>query len=201
MRRNRMSNKETYAEYTKTFPEMVEQLRQSETHPDAKIYREFILDNEERMLEKAAHFATRKQYRFAADMLTQGCKLITEATPELTYRAWATKFYIEQLLVWRGKLKTKAWKKVIKLRSDYLENVLNIIEESKLDWPVVPKLRKWQALAAQSVEEAEIYDDYRYAANFLAGLGAAADLVMFGKGEEAIARLNETINTPVSAGR
>ena len=41
-----MKHKETYAEYTKTFPQMVEQLRLSETHPDAKIYREFILDNE-----------------------------------------------------------------------------------------------------------------------------------------------------------
>ena len=71
-----MKHKETYAEYTKTFPQMVEQLRLSETHPDAKIYREFILDNEGRMLKKAAHFTARKQYRFAADLLTQGCKLI-----------------------------------------------------------------------------------------------------------------------------
>lgn len=196
-----MKHKETYAEYTKTFPQMVEQLRQSETHPDAKIYREFILDNEERMLKKAAHFAARKQYRFAADLLTQGCKLITEATPELTYRAWGTKLYIEQLLVWRGALKTKAWKKVIKLRIKYLEKVLGIVEVSRLDWPVIPKLQKWQALATQAVEEAETYSDHRYAAIFLAGLCAAADLVMLGRGEEAMARLGETINTPVPPGR
>lgn len=120
-----------------------------------------------------------------------------------TYAEYTTTFpeMVEQLLVWRGKLKTKAWKKVIKLRADYLDTVLDIIEGSKLDWPVIPKLRKWQALAVQSVEEAEVYDDYRYAAKFLAGLGAAADLVMVGKGEEAMARLNETINMPVTPGR
>ena len=188
-----MSNKETYAEYTKTFPEMVEQLRKRTFHPDGAKYASFIFGNEAHILETAKWFASRERYRWASDLLTQGCKLISEIVPEKLHRAWATKFYIQQILAMRGRLQKNHWRKVMKLRAKYLDQALWVAEDAGVEAKALTELRNWRARVADVVKKAEALNDYRIAAQLLSRLGDAADLILMGKHDVAYAHLIETI--------
>ena len=188
-----MSNKETYAEYTKTFPEMVEQLRKRTFHPDGAKYASFIFGNEAHILETAKWFASRERYRWASDLLTQGCKLISEIVPEKLHRAWATKFYIQQILAMRGRLQKNHWRKVMKLRAKYLDQALWVAEDAGVEAKALTELRNWRDRVADVVKKAEALNDYRIAAQLLSRLGDAADLILMGKHDVAYAHLIETI--------
>lgn len=188
-----MSNKETYAEYTKTFPTMVEQLRKRDFHPDGAKYASFIFGSEAYILETAKWFASRERYRWAADLLTQSCKLISEIVPEKLHRAWATKFYIQQILAMRGCLQKNHWRKVMKLRAKYLDQALWVAEDAGVEAKALTELRNWRDRVADVVKKAEALDDYRIAAQLLSRLGDAADLILMGKCDVAYAHLVETI--------
>lgn len=190
-----MSKKETYAEYTKTFPEMVEQLRKRAFHPDGMRHASFIFGNEAHILETAKWFASRERYRWAADLLTQSCKLISEIVPEKLHRAWATKFYIQQILAMRGCLQKNHWRKVMKLRAKYLDQALWIAEDAGVEAKALTELRNWRDRVADVVKKAKALDDYRIAAQLLSRLGDAADLILMGKCDVAYAHLVETITT------
>lgn len=190
-----MSNKETYAEYTKTFPEMVEQLRKRTFHPDGMRHASFIFGNEKVILGTAEWFASRGRYRWAADLLTQSCKLISETVPEKAHRAWATKFYIQQILAMRGRLQKNHWRKVMKLRAKYLDQALWVAEDAGVEAKALTELRNWRDRVADVVKKAEALDDYRIAAQLLSRLGDAADLILMGKCDVAYAHLVETITT------
>lgn len=188
-----MSNKETYAEYTKTFPKMVEQLRKRAFHSDGMRYASFIFDNETVILGTAEWFASRGRYRWAADLLTQSCKLISEIVPEKAHRAWATKFYIQQILAMRGRLQKNHWRKVMKMRAKYLDQALWVAEDAGVEGEALTELRNWRDRVADVVKKAEALDDYRIAAQLLSRLGDAADLILMGKHDVAYAHLIETI--------
>ena len=193
-----MSNKETYAEYAQTFPQMVEELRKRTFHPDGARYASFIFDNEKAILEMAEWFASRGRYRWAAELLVQGCKLISEIEPEKAYLAWATKFYIQQILAMRGALTKKLWRKVMKSRAKYLDQALRVAEAAGVEAKALTELREWRDRVADVVEKAEVLDDYRIAAQLLSRLGDAADLILMGKHDVAYAHLIETITTLAS---
>ena len=188
-----MSNKETYADYTKTFPETVEQLRKRTFHPDEMKHASFIFENEKVIVETAKWFASRGRYRWAADLLAQSCKLVSEIVPEKLHRAWATKFYIQQILATRGRLQKKHWRKVMKLRAKYLDRALWIAEDAGVEAKALTKLRTWRDRVADVIKKAEVLDDYRIAAQLLSRLGDAADLILMGKCDVAYAHLVETI--------
>lgn len=188
-----MSHKETYAEYAQTFPQMVEELRKRTLHPIGMRYASFIFDNEKAILETAKWFVSRGRYRWAAELLVQGCKLISETEPEKAYLAWATKFYIQQILAKRGTLTKKHWRKVVKSRAKYLDQALQIAESAGVEAKALPELREWRDRVADAVEKAEVSNDYRIAAQLLSRLGGAADLILMGKHDVAYAHLFETI--------
>lgn len=190
-----MSHKETYAEYTQTFPQMVEGLRKRTFHPDEMKYASFIFDNEKAILETAKWFASRGGYRWAAELLVQGCKLISEIEPEKAHRAWATKFYIQQILAMRGTLTKKHWRKVMKSRAKYLDQALRVADAAGVEAKALTELREWRDRVADMVEKAEVSDDYRIAAQLLSRLGGAADLILMGKCDVAYAHLVDTIMT------
>lgn len=190
-----MSHKETYAEYTQTFPQMVEELRKRTFHPDGTKYASFIFDNEEAILETAKWFASRGRYRWAAELLVQGCKLISEIEPEKAYLAWATKFYVQQILAMRGTLTKKHWRKVMKSRAKYLDQALRIAEGAGVEAKALTELREWRDRVADVVKKAEVSADYRIAAQLLSRLGDAADLILMGRCDVAYAHLVETITT------
>lgn len=190
-----MSHKETYAEYTQTFPLMVEELRKRTFHPDGVKYASFIFDNENAILETAKWFASRGRYRWAAELLVQGRKLISEIEPEKAHLAWATKFYIQQILAMRGTLTKKHWRKVMKSRAKYLDQALRVAEAAGVEAKALTELREWRDRVADVVEKAEVSEDYRIAAQLLSRLGGAADLILMGKCDVAYAHLVETITT------
>lgn len=190
-----MSHTETYAEYTQTFPQMVEGLRKRAFHPDGMRYASFIFGNEKAILETAKWFASRGRYRWAAELLVQGCKLISEIEPEKAYLAWATKFYIQQILAMRGTLTKKHWRKVMKSRAKYLDQALQVAEAAGGEAKALTELREWRDRVADVVEKAEVLDDYRIAAQLLSRLGGAADLILIGQCDAAYAHLVGTITT------
>lgn len=190
-----MSHKETYAEYAPAFPQMVEELRKRAFHPDGMRYASFIFGNEKAILETAKWFASRGRYRWAAELLVQSCKLISEIEPEKAYLAWATKFYIQQILAMRGTLAKKHWRKVMKSRAKYLDQALRVAEDAGVEAKALTELREWRDRVADVVERAEVSDDYRIAAQLLSRLGDAADLILMGKCDVAYAHLVETITT------
>lgn len=190
-----MSHKETYTEYTQTFPRMVEQLRKRAFHPDGARYAPFVFDNEKTILITADWFAARGRYRWAAELLVQSCKLISEIEPEKSHYAWATKFYIQQILAMRGSLAKKHWRKVMKSRAKYLDRALQIADDAGVEAKALAELRKWRDRVADAVDKAEVLDDYRIAAQLLSRLGDAADLILMGKHDVAYAHFVETITT------
>lgn len=189
-----MSNKKTYAKYTKTFPRMMQDFRANprkvEGCEDAV---KFLLENEIRIVEKARYFAGRGNYRMASEILEAGCELIENCTPEFKHRAWANQFYIQQLIAWRGRLKKKHWRRTAKLRIKYFNQAQAIIGDSDLDWPVASELHRWQPTVERMFQEAKSYRDYRLTADFVARLNSAMDAVMLGKGADANALLEAAI--------
>lgn len=179
-----MSHKGTYAEYTKTFPRMMQDFR---TNPPKVEGCEgsvsFLLENEIRIIEKARYFAGRENYRMASEILGASCDLIKNCTPEGVHRAWATLFYVRQLIAWRGRLKKKHWRRAAKLRIKYFNQGLAIIGDSDLDWPVASELHRWQPTVERMFQEAKSYRDYRLTADFVGRLNSALDAVMQGQGE------------------
>lgn len=189
-----MNHKETYAEYAKTFPRMMQNFR---ARPPEVKGREgsvaFLLENEIRIVEKARYFAGRENYRLASEILGASCDLIKNCTPEGVHHAWANLFYVQQLLAWRGRLKKKHWRRVAKLRIRYFNQTLAIIDNTDLDWPVVSELHRWKPTVARMVQEAKSYRDYRLTADFMGRLNSALDAVMLGKGADAKALLEAAI--------
>lgn len=189
-----MSNRETYAEYTQTFPRVMLELRANppkvEGCEDAVA---FLLANEIYIIERARYFAERGNYRIASELLGASCELIANIAPDAKHRVWANLFYVRQLLVWRGRMRKKHWRKAAKLRIKYLNQALAIIDDTDLDWPVVSELRLWQPTAERMVQKAKSYLNYRWAADFAARLNSALDAVMLGKGADAKALLEAAI--------
>lgn len=179
-----MSHKGTYAEYTKTFPRMMQDFR---TNPPKVEGCEgsvsFLLENEIRIIEKAGYFAGRENYRMASEILGASCDLIKNCTPEGVHRAWATLFYVRQLIAWRGRLKKKHWRRAAKLRIKYFNQGLAIIGDSDLDWPVASELHRWQPTVERMFQEAKSYRDYRLTADFVGRLNSALDAVIQGQGK------------------
>nr|DAV64695.1 MAG TPA: hypothetical protein [Caudoviricetes sp.] len=178
-----MSNKETYAEYTEAFPQMMQNFRANPPRVEGcEDSVNFLLENEIRVIEKARHFAGRGNYSMASEILSASCELIANCTPDGKHRAWANLFYIQQLIAWRGRLKKKHWRKLAKARVEYLSQALAIVGDSNLDWPVLSELRQWQPTTERMLQEAKSYRDYSCAADFAARLGFALDRVILGEG-------------------
>lgn len=189
-----MSRKGTYAEYTKTFPHMMQKFRAQPPEVEGcEGSVAFLLENEIRIIEKARYFAERGNYRMASEILGASCDLIKNCTPDEVHRAWANLFYVRQLLAWRGRLKKKHWRRVAKLRIKYFSQALAIISDSDLDWPVASELHRWQPTVERMFQEAKSYRDYRLTADFVARLNSALDAVMLGKGPDAKALLEAAI--------
>ena len=189
-----MSHKGTYAEYTKTFPRMMQGLRANPPKVEGcEGSVAFLLENEIRIIEKARYFAGRENYRMASDILGASCDLIKNCTSDGIHRAWANLFYVRQLIAWRGRLKKKHWRRAAKLRIKYFNQALAIIGDSDLDWPVAPELHRWQPTVERMFQEAKSYREYRLTADFAARLNSALDAVMLGKGSDAKALLEAAI--------
>lgn len=189
-----MSHKGTYAEYTKTFPRMMQDFRANPPKVEGcEGSVAFLLENEIRIIEKARYFAGRENYRMASEILGASCDLIKNCTPDEVHRAWATLFYVRQLLAWRGRLKKKHWRRAAKLRIKYFNQALAIISDSDLDWPVASELHRWQPTVERMFQEAKSYRDYRLTADFVGRLNSALDAVMLGKGPDAKALLEAAI--------
>lgn len=185
-----MSHKETYAEYAKTFPRMMQEFRAQPPEVEGcEGSVAFLLENEIRIIEKARYFAGRENYRMASEILEASCDLIKNCTPDGVHRAWANLFYVRQLSAWRGRLKKKHWRRAAKLRIKYFNQALAVVENTDLDWPVVSELRLWQPTAERMVQEAKSYRDWRSAADFTAQLNLALDTVMRGRGADAKTQL------------
>lgn len=181
-----MSHKGLYAEYTKTFPRMMQKFRAQP--PEVEGCEDsvaFLLENEIRIIEKAGYFAGRGNYRMASETLGASCDLIKNCTPDGVRRAWANLFYVRQLLAWRGRLKKKHWRRAAKLRIKYFNQALAIIDNTDLDWPVVSGLHRWQPTVERMFQEAKSYRDYRLTADFVGRLNSAMGEVMLGKGTDA----------------
>lgn len=189
-----MSNKETYAEYTKTFPCMLQDFRANlpkvEGCEGSVV---FLLENETRIIEKARYFAGRGNYRMASEILGASCDLIKNIAPDGAHRAWANLFYVRQLLAWRGRLKKKHWRRAAKLRIEYFNQALAIVADADLDWPVASELHRWQPTVERMFQEAKSHRDYRLTADFAGRLSSALDAVMLGKGSDAKALLETAI--------
>lgn len=189
-----MSHKETYAEYTQTFPRMMQKFRAQPPEVEGcEGSVAFLLENEIRIIEKARYFAGRGNYRMASDILGAGCDLIKNCTYDGVHRDWAILFYVRQLLAWRGRLKKKHWRRAAKLRIKYFNQALAIIGDSDLDWPVASELHRWRPTVERMFQEAKAYRDYRLTADFVARLNSALDAVMLGKGVDAKALLEAAI--------
>lgn len=189
-----MSHKETYAEYTKTFPRMMQEIRAQPPEVEGcEGSVAFLLENEIRIIEKARYFAGRGNYRMASEILGASCDLIKNCTPDGVRRAWANLFYVRQLLAWRGRLKKKHWRRAAKLRIKYFSQALAIIGDSDLDWPVASELHRWQPTVERMFQETKSYRDYRLTADFVGRLNSALDAVMLGKGADAKALLEAAI--------
>lgn len=189
-----MSYKETYAEYTQTFPRMMQKFRAQPPEVEGcEGSVAFLLENEIRIIEKAGYFAGRENYRMASEILGASCDLIKNCAPDGVHRAWANLFYVRQLLDWRGRLKKKHWRRAAKLRIKYLDQGLAIINDTDLDWPVVSELHRWRPTVERMFQEAKSYRDYRLTADFVARLNSALDAVMLGKGSDAKALLEAAI--------
>lgn len=189
-----MSHKETYAEYTQTFPRMMQKFRAQPPEVEGcEGSVAFLLENEIRIIEKAGYFAGRENYRMASEILGASCDLIKNCAPDGVHRAWANLFYVRQLLAWRGRLKKKHWRRAAKLRIKYFNQALVIIGDSDLDWPVAPELHQWRPTVERMFQEAKSYRDYRLTADFVGRLNSALDAVMRGKGEDAKALLEAAI--------
>lgn len=189
-----MSHKETYAEYTKTFPRMMQEFRAQPPEVEGcEGSVAFLLENEIRIIEKARYFAGRESYRMASEILGASCDLIKNCTPDGLHCAWANLFYVRQLLVWRGRLKKKHWRRAAKLRIKYFNQDLAIIDDTDLDWPVTSALHRWQPTVERMFQEAKSYRDYRLTADFVGRLNSALDAVMLGKGADAKALLEAAI--------
>lgn len=189
-----MSHKDAYAEYTKTFPRMMQKFR--EQPPEVEGCEgsvAFLLENEIRIIEKAGYFAGRENYRMASEILGASCDLIKNCAPDGVHRAWANLFYVRQLLAWRGRLKKKHWRRAAKLRIKYFNQALAIIDDTDLDWPVASELHQWRPTVERMFQEAKSYRDYRLTADFVGRLNSALDAVMRGKGEDAKALLESAI--------
>jgi len=195
-----MSHKDAYAEYTKTFPRMMQDFRSNPPKVEGcEGSVAFLLENEIRIIEKARYFAGRENYRMASEILGASCDLIKNCTPDGVHRAWANLFYVQQLLAWRGRLKKKHWRRAAKLRIKYFVQALAIIGDSDLDWPVASELHRWQPTVKRMFQEAKSYRDYRLTADFAGRLNTALDAVMMGKGSDAKALLETAIaSLPVS---
>lgn len=195
-----MSHKETYAEYTKTFPRMMQDFRANPPKVEGcEGSVGFLLENETRIIEKARYFAGRENYRMASEILGASCDLIKNCTPDGVHRAWANLFYVRQLLAWRGRLKKKHWRRAAKLRIKYFDQGLAIIDDTDLDWPVVSALHRWQPTVERMFQEAKSYRDYRLTADFVGRLNSALDAVMLGKGADAKVLLEAaTASLPVA---
>ena len=189
-----MTHKETYAEYTKTFPCMIQEFRAQPPEVEGcEGSVAFLLENEIRIIEKAGYFAGRGNYRMASEILGASCDLIKNCAPDEVHRAWANLFYVRQLLSWRGRLKKKHWRRAAKLRIKYFNQTLAIIGDSDLDWPVASELHRWQPTVERMFHEAKSYRDYRLTADFVARLNSALDAVMLGRGEDGKALLEAAI--------
>lgn len=189
-----MSHKGTYAEYTKTFPRAMQDFRANPPKVEGcEGSVAFLLENEIRIIEKARYFAGRENYRMASEILGASCDLIKNCTPDEVHRAWANLFYVQQLLVWRGRLKKKHWRRAAKLRIKYFNQALAIISDSDLDWPVASELHRWQPTVEQMFQEAKSYRDYRLTADFVGRLNSALDAVMLGRGEDGKTLLEAAI--------
>lgn len=189
-----MSHKGTYAEYTTTFPRMMQDFRANPPKVEGcEGSVAFLLENEIRIIEKARYFAGRENYRMASEILGASCDLIKNCTPDEVYRAWANLFYVRQLIAWRGRLKKKHWRRAAKLRIKYFNQALAIIGDSDLDWPVASELHRWQPTVERMFQEAKSYRDYRLTADFVGRLNSALDAVMLGKGSDAKALLEAAI--------
>lgn len=189
-----MSHKGTYAEYTKTFPRMMQDFRANPPKVEGcEGSVAFLLENEIRIIEKARYFAGRENYRMASEILGASCDLIKNCTPDEVHRAWANLFYVRQLIAWRGRLKKKHWRRAAKLRIKYFNQALAIIGDSDLDWPVASELHRWQPTVERMFQEAKSYRDYRLTADFVGRLNSALDAVMLGKGQDAKALLEAAI--------
>lgn len=179
-----MSHKGTYAEYTKTFPRMMQDFRMNPPKVEGcEGSVSFLLENEIRIIEKARYFAGRENYRMASEILGASCDLIKNCAPEGVHRAWATLFYVRQLIAWRGRLKKRHWRRAAKLRIKYFNQGLAIIGDSDLDWPVASELHRWRPTVERMFQEAKSYRDYRLTADFVGRLISALDAVMQGQGE------------------
>ena len=190
-----MSNKETYAEYTKTFPRVMLELRANPPKvEDCEDAAAFLLANEIYIIERARYFAERGNYLTASELLKASCELIANIAPDTKHRVWANLFYVRQLLAWRGRLRKKHWRKAARLRIKYLNQALAIIGDTDLDWPVISELRQWAPTAERMVQEAKSYRDYSRAADFTARLNSALDTVMRGRGADAKALLDTAIS-------
>lgn len=189
-----MSHKETYAEYTQTFPRMMQKFRAQPPEVEGcEGSVAFLLENEIRIIEKAGYFAGRENYRMASEILEASCDLIKNCAPDGVHRAWANLFYVRQVLAWRGRLKKKHWRRAAKLRIKYFNQALVIIGDSDLDWPVASELHQWRPTVERMFQEAKSYRDYRLTADFVGRLNSALDAVMRGKGEDAKALLEAAI--------
>lgn len=189
-----MSHKGTYAEYTKTFPRMMQKFRAQPPEVEGcEGSVTFLLENEIRIIEKARYFAGRGNYRMASEILGASCDLIKNCTPDGVHRAWANLFYVRQLLAWRGRLKKKHWRRAAKLRIKYFNQALAIIGDSDLDWPVASELHRWQPTVERMFQEAKSYRDYRLTADFVGRLNSALDAVMLGRGEDGKTLLEAAI--------
>lgn len=189
-----MSHKETYAEYTKTFPHIMQKFRAQP--PDVEGCEgsvAFLLENEIHIIERARYFAGRGNYRMASEILGASCDLVKDCTPDGVHRAWAILFYVRQLLAWRGRLKKKHWRRATKLRIKYFNQALALIGDADLDWPVVSALHRWQPTVERMFQEAKSYRDYRLTADFVARLNSALDAVMLGRGADGQALLEAAI--------
>lgn len=189
-----MSYKETYAEYTQTFPRMMQKFRAQPPEVEGcEGSVAFLLENEIRIIEKAGYFAGRENYRMASEILGASCDLIKNCAPDGVHRAWANLFYVRQVLAWRGRLKKKHWRRVAKLRIKYFNQALAIIGDSDLDWPVASELHQWQPTVERMFQEAKSYRDYRLTADFVGRLNSALDAVMLGRGEDGKTLLEAAI--------
>ena len=163
-----MSHEGRYAEYTKTFPRMMQDFRANPPKVEGcEGSVAFLLENEIRIIEKARYFAGRENYRMASEILGASCDLIKNCTPDVVHRAWANLFYVRQLIAWRGRLKKKHWRRAAKLRIKYFNQALAIIGDSDLDWPVASELHRWQPTVERMFQEAKSYRDYRLTADFV----------------------------------
>ena len=190
----KQSYKTTYAEYTKTFPRMMQAFRSQPPEVEGcEGSVAFLLENEIRIIEKARCFAGRENYRMASEILGASCDLIKNCTPEGVRRVWANLFYIQQLIAWRGRLKKKHWRRAAKLRIKYFNQALAVINDTDLDWPVISELRQWQPTVARMVREAKSYRDYRLAADVAGRLNSGLDTVIQGRGADAKVLLEAAI--------